>query len=134
VGKDPVQWDVLNLLVLMVVDLLVRWVAVGWVVVDLLVQMVASFWVVGRRLWVMIYVLSVSFPVGILGCEDVCEISDEFDLLLGLDCRVGHDEERVGLWWGEGLVERGGPVVKCKIINNNNNNKIINENISIHHI
>ena len=42
-GKDLVQWDVLNLLVLMVVDLLVRWLAVGRVVVDLLVQWAAGF-------------------------------------------------------------------------------------------
>ena len=38
---------------------------------------------------------------------------------------------------GGGLVERDGPVVKCKIINNNNNNnnnKIINENTSINHM
>ena len=74
--------------------------AVGRVVVDLLVQMVAGFWVVGRRLWVVICVLSMSFPVGMLDCEDVYEISNEFDLLLGLDCRVGHDGEGVGLWWG----------------------------------
>ena len=74
----------------------------------------------------MICVLSVSFPVGMVGCEDVCEISDEFDLLLGLDCGVGHDGERVGLWWpGKGLGERGAPVIKCKIIN---------ENISINHM
>ena len=38
--------------------------------------------------------------MGMVGCEDVCEISGEFDLLLGLDCRVGHDGEGVGLWWG----------------------------------
>ena len=101
---------------------------------DLLVQLVAGFWVVGRRLWIVICVLSVSFPVAMLGCEDVCEISGEFDLLLELDCRVGHGGEGVDLWWGEGLVERDGPVVKCKIINNNNNNKIINENISINHM
>ena len=64
--------------------------------------------------------------MGMVGCEDVCEISDGFDLLLGLDCEVG-------LWWpGGGLVERGVPVIKCKIINNNN--KIINENISINHM
>jgi hypothetical protein len=30
-----------------------------------------------------------------------------------------------------GLVERGVPVIKCKIINNN---KIINENISVNHM
>ena len=42
-GKDPTQWDVLNLLVLMVVDLLVRWLSVGQVVVDLLVQWVTAF-------------------------------------------------------------------------------------------
>jgi hypothetical protein len=82
----------------------------------------------------VICVLSVSFSVVILSCEDVCEISSEFDLLLGLDCKVGHDGEGAGLWWGEGLVEKGGPVVKCKIINNNNNNKIINENISINNM
>ena len=34
-----------------------------------------------------------------MGCEDVCEISGGFDLLLGLDCRVGHGGKRVGLWW-----------------------------------
>ena len=40
-----------------------------------------------------------SFPVSMVGCEDVCEIFGEFDLLLGLDCGVG-------LWWPrEGLVE-----------------------------
>jgi hypothetical protein len=32
-----------------------------------------------------------------------------------------------------GLVERGVPVIKCKIINNNNN-KIINENILVNHM
>jgi hypothetical protein len=37
--------------------------------------------------------------VGMVGCENVCEIFDEFDLLLGLDCGVGHVREGVGLWW-----------------------------------
>ena len=110
----------------MVVDLLVRWLAVGQVVVDLLVQLVTGFWMMGRWLWIVICVLSVSFLVGMLGCEDVCEIFSEFDLPLGLDCKGGHSGERVGLWWGEGLVERADPVFKCKM---QNNNKIINENI-----
>ena len=47
----------------------------------------------------MICVLSVSFLVGMVGCEDVSEISDECDLLLGVDCGVGHSVEGVGLWW-----------------------------------
>ena len=42
-GKDPAQWDVLNLLVLIVVDLLVWRLSVGQVVVDLLVQWVIGF-------------------------------------------------------------------------------------------
>jgi hypothetical protein len=51
--------------------------------------------------------LSVSFPVGMVGCEDVCEIFGECDLLLGLDCGVGHGGEGVGLWWsGEGWWRR----------------------------
>uniref|UniRef100_A0A2N9F2V3 Uncharacterized protein n=1 Tax=Fagus sylvatica TaxID=28930 RepID=A0A2N9F2V3_FAGSY len=78
-------------------------------------QLVAGFWVVGRRLWVVICVLSVSFPVGMLGCEDVCEISGEFDLLLGLDCRVGHGGEGVDLWWGEGTTARAKPKLKIEI-------------------
>jgi hypothetical protein len=54
----------------------------------------------------------VSFLVGMVGCEDVCEISSGFDLLLGLDCRVGNGGEGVVLWWpGEGLVEMGVSVV-----------------------
>ena len=46
-----------------------------------------------------------SFPVGMVGYEDVCEIFGGFDLLLGLDCGVGHGGE------GVGLEERGVPVV-----------------------
>ncbi len=75
------------------------------------------FWVVGHQLWVIICVLFVSFPMGMVCYEDVCEFSGEFYLHLGLDCRVGHDGERVGLWWlGERLVEMGVLVVKCKLI------------------
>jgi hypothetical protein len=57
---------------------------VGWIVVDLLVQWAAGF--LGGGSLVVICVLSVSFPVGMVGCEDVCEIFGECDLLLGLDC------------------------------------------------
>ncbi len=64
--------------------------------------------------------------MGMVGCEDVCEISGECDLLLGLDCGVGHGGEGVGLWWsGEGWW-RG-----VLIINNNNK---INENILVNHM
>ena len=113
----------------MVVDLLVRWLAVGRVVVYLLVQWAAGF--LGGGSPVVVCVLSVSFSVGMVGCEDVCEIFGEFDLLLGLDCGVGHGGEGVGLWWpGEGLVERGVPVIKCKIIII----IIINENIFVNHM
>jgi hypothetical protein len=55
----------------------------------------------------VICVLSVSFLVGMVGCEDVCEISSECDLLLGLDCGVGHGGKGLGLWWsGEGWWRR----------------------------
>ena len=42
--------------------------------------------------------------MGMVGCEDVCEISDGFDLLLGLDCEVG-------LWWPGRIWWRDAPVV-----------------------
>jgi hypothetical protein len=103
-------------LVLMVVDCWCgdsRWVGLLWIC---WCSGPLVFWVVGRRLWVVICVLSVSFPVGMVGCEDVFEISGECDLLLGLDCGGGSMVVRGG------LVERGVPVIKCKIINNNNNN------------
>ncbi len=63
--------------------------AVGQVVVDLLVQWAVVFWVVGRRLWVMICALFVSFLVGMVGCEDVFEISNEFDFVAGVGLRGG---------------------------------------------
>jgi hypothetical protein len=49
--------------------------------------------------------------VCMVGCEDVCEISGGFDLLLGLDCGVGHGGEGVGLWWPGRIWWRGVPVV-----------------------
>ena len=75
-----------------------------------------------------------SFPVSMVGGEDVCEIFGGFDLLLGLDCGVGHSGEGVGLWWlREGLVEGCSGLFLRK-----NNNKIIiiiiNENITINHM
>jgi hypothetical protein len=61
----------------------------------------------------------VSFPVGLICC---------WGWIAG-----GSRWRRVGLWWpGEGLVERGVLVVKCKIIIIII--IIINENITINHM
>jgi hypothetical protein len=55
--------------------------------------------------------------MGMVGCEDVCKFFDGFDLLLGLDCGVGHSGEGGGYVVAKGgLVERGVLVVKCKLI------------------
>uniref|UniRef100_A0A2N9I1B2 Transmembrane protein n=1 Tax=Fagus sylvatica TaxID=28930 RepID=A0A2N9I1B2_FAGSY len=89
-------------LVLMVVDCWCgdsQWVGLLWIC---WCSGPLVFWVVGRRLWVVICVLSVSFPVGMVGCEDVCEISGECDLLLGLDCGGGWVYGGQGRVGGEG--------------------------------